>query len=319
MDGCISIDVCDISQERDKIDKMEIVIASFLSIAVLVPVIKLYLLKRQLREIVRQMEEPGENFISVDFVDKDLVSVVLQLNKMIEFLQNIQAEAVRGEKAVRTSAAMISHDMRTPLTSVMGYLQLAEKKCEEEEVRQDIKIALDRAAYCNGLVNDFFELSVIDSEQYTPVMERSNLCEVVCEEILANYIGFEKSGVTPVFRQADDVTWVWADRKLLSRVIQNLISNGIKYAAGKLEFVIVKGEKVSITISSPVSKAVDTEKIFEKYYRADTSGRSEGAGLGLYICRKLMRDMNGDISAYSDGKVLEIKMEMPESDKNEIV
>ena len=69
------------------------------------------------------------------------------------------------------------------------------------------------------------ELSVIASNTYEPVIEKVNLCEVVCEEILANYPGFEKKGITPVFEQAEECAWVQADRQLLLRVIQNLISN----------------------------------------------------------------------------------------------
>ena len=63
---------------------------------------------------------------------------------------------------------------------------------------------MDRAKYANKLVDDFFELSVVDANQYTPVMEKVNLCEVVCEEIIANYLAFEKKGITPLFKQADD-------------------------------------------------------------------------------------------------------------------
>ena len=163
-------------------------------------ILKLCLVKQQMRKIVKQLEEPGENFISVDFVDRDLETLALKINKNLDLLQQVRVEAAKSEQAMKASVSMISHDMRTPLTSVIGYLQLAEKNCREQETLQDIKIALDRAKYTNKLVDDFFELSVIDSNQYTPVMEKVNICEVVCEEILANYLEFEKKGITPLFR-----------------------------------------------------------------------------------------------------------------------
>ena len=132
---------------------------------------------------------------------------------------------------------------------------------------------------------------------------------VVCEEILANYPAFENKGITPLFEQADDDIQVYADRKLLVRVIQNLISNGIKYSTGEIEFVITEGQSVVLAISNSISEDVDTEKIFDKFYRADVSRKGEGAGLGLYICRKLAEEMNGKISARSENKRLTVNIE----------
>lgn len=275
-----------------------IIVVSFLSV-------KLCLVKRQLRKMVEQMQDQDETTVSVEFVDKDLEAVALQINEKLERLQKVKVDAFKNEQAMKTSISMISHDMRTPLTSVIGYLQLAEKTCADEETLQDVRIALDRAKYANKLVDDFFELSVVDANQYTPVMEKVNLCEVVCEEILANYLAFEKKGITPLFEQADGEVMVLADRKLLARVIQNLISNGIKYSTGKMEFVITEGECVTLAISNSISEAVDTDRIFDKFYRADVSRKGEGAGLGLYICRKFVEEMNGTIGAQNaKGKLI---------------
>lgn len=279
-----------------------IIVVSFL-------IIKLCLVKQQLRKMAEQMERQDEGFVSVDFVDKELEAVASNINEKLELLQKVKVDAAKNEQAMKTSISMISHDMRTPLTSVIGYLQLAEKNCKEDEILQDIRIALDRAKYANKLVDDFFDLSVVDSDRYTPVMETVNICEMVCEEILANYLAFEKKGITPLFEQADNEILVWADRKLLVRVIQNLISNGIKYSTGKMEFVITEGEKVTLSISNSILESIDTEKIFDKFYRADASRKGEGAGLGLYICWKLVEEMNGNISACCCEGLLTIKIE----------
>ena len=286
-----------------------VIIILILIIAVAFLVVKLCLIKRQLRKIAEQMKEQEDSLLSVDFVDKDLEAVALHINEKTERLQAVKADAVKNEQAMKTAVSMISHDMRTPLTSVIGYLQLAEKSCKDEETLQNIRIALDRAKYSNKLVDDFFELSVVDSEKYTPKMEKVNLCEVVCEEILANYPTFEKKGITPLFEQANDDIQIYADKKLLVRVIQNLISNGIKYSTGKMGFVITEGQSVTLTISNSTSEKVDAEKIFDKFYRADASRNGEGAGLGLYICRKLAEEMNGKISAVNENGALTISIE----------
>lgn len=281
-----------------------IIVVSFLSA-------KMCLLKMQLRKMAGQLREQEEGLVFIDFVDKDLENVALNINIKMEQLEKLKVDAIKSEKAMKTSISMISHDMRTPLTSVIGYLQLAEKNCTDEETLQNIQIALDRAKYSNKLVDDFFELSVVDSKQYELVMEKVNICEVVCEEILANYVVFEKKGIIPLFEQADDEIEVWADRKMFARIIQNLISNGIKYSTGKMEFVVLKGESVVLNISNSISEYINTEKLFDKFYRADVSRKGEGAGLGLYICQRLVNEMNGNISAHSTDDLLTIKIEFP--------
>ena len=285
-------------------------IISVLIIVVFFLSLKLCFIKRQLKKIAEQMKEQDEGLVSVDFVDKDLETVVLHINEKAEKMQKLKVDALKNEQAMKTSISMISHDMRTPLTSVIGYLQLAEKSCKDEKTSQDIRIALDRAKYSNKLVDDFFELSVVDANQYTPVMDKVNICEVVCEEILANYLDFERKGITPLFEQADEEISVLADHKLLARVIQNLISNGIKYSTGEMEFSITVSDCVTLVISNSVSEAIDTEKIFDKFYRADASRKGEGAGLGLYICRKLVEEMNGTIGAKNAKGKLIITVEM---------
>ena len=263
---------------------------------------KLYLLKRQLKNMAAQLQEPGDGFIGVDFVDKDLEAAALCMNKKLEVLQNVRMEATKKEESLKTSISLISHDMRTPLTSVIGYLQLAQKNCTETEVRQNLRVALDRAKYSVKLVDDFFELSVVDSKRYAPVMEKLNLCELVCEEILANCPAFEGKGITPIFPQADGEILVLADRKMLTRVVQNLISNAVHHSTGEMKFSITEGDVVTLHIFNSVSSPVDTEKIFEKFYRSDASRNGDGAGLGLYICRKLVEEMNGSTSAtYANG------------------
>lgn len=290
------------------------IIVLLLIAAVLFSAAKLRLVKRQLKEIKKQMEEQAEVFISVDFVDRDVEAVALRINEKLDKLQRVRAEAVKSEQAMKASVSMISHDMRTPLTSVIGYLQLARRSCREEDVLRNINIALERAEYSGRLIDDFFELSVIDSDRFTPVMERVNICEVVCEEILANYPEFEKRGITPLFDQADDEVRVWADRKLLARVIQNLISNGIKYSDGRMFFEVSRGDRVTLSVSNSmletISGAVDTDKIFDRFYRADASRSSGGAGLGLYICRRLIEGMNGSIGASCSDNMLTVKVEL---------
>ena len=209
---------------------------------------------------------------------------------------------------MKSSIADISHDMKTPLTSVIGYLQLAEKECEDEKMREIIKTCLERTRYLNALINDFFELSVIESQGCTPKMENVDVAGMLCEQILANYPIFEEKNITPHFENSDKSVIVSADPNMLNRVIQNLISNGVKYASGDISFRICQeNERVIVTVSNPVNTHLDVAHIFDRFYTQDKS-RSKGNGIGLYICRQLIESMGGSISAEMEQNCLSIKV-----------
>lgn len=93
-----------------------------------------------------------------------------------------------------------------------------------------------------------------------------------------------------------------------------LTSNGIKYSTDNMEFSITQGDNVVLSISNSISQSIDVEKIFDKFYRADSTRNSDGMGLGLYICRKFVEEMEGSISAHSDGDRLTIKVELKSLD-----
>ena len=277
--------------------------------------IKLIVIKKEMRRITGDMKEnaDGRN-INVDFIDKDLQNMIMEVNCLYENIMKIKAEGKENEEKIRESISMISHDMRTPLTSIIGYLQVAERSDDKADINSNIDIALDRAKYLNKLVNDFFELSLIESGQVSVDLERVNLCEVICEEILAESPEIDRHGIEPTFEQAEQNIYVSADKKKLVRIVQNLISNAVKYSDKRLEFKIETGsgtEKVEMCIITDSGTKIDTDRIFDRFVKGDSARASGGAGLGLYICRNFARMMGGDISAEQDDENFIIRLELP--------
>ena len=283
--------------------------------------IKLIVIKKEMRRITGDMKEnaDGRN-INVDFIDKDLQNMIMEVNCLYENIMKIKAEGKENEEKIRESISMISHDMRTPLTSIIGYLQVAERSDDKTDINSNIDIALDRAKYLNKLVNDFFELSLIESGQVSVDLERVNLCEVICEEILAESPEIDRRGIEPTFEQAEQNIYVSADKKKLVRIVQNLISNAVKYSDKRLEFKIETGSSASgsrdagsveMRIITDSGTKIDTDRIFDRFVKGDSARASGGAGLGLYICRNFARMMGGDISAEQDDENFIIRLELP--------
>ena len=285
-----------------------------LIVLVLILSLKLAALRKQMRRIAEEMRsnEDGRD-MNVDFVDSELQKLLCEVNRLYEYVMSIRAEGRENEKKIKDSISMISHDMRTPLTSVIGYLQLAEKAADPKEANANLRIALERARYLNRLVNDLFELSLIESGQMDISTERLNICEVICEEILAESPEIDKKGMEPSFEEADENIYVTADKKKLSRIVQNLISNAVRYSDKTLEFKIEStgADRVDIRIITDSNKTVDTERIFDRFVKGDSSRTNDGAGLGLYICKSFAVVMGGDISAQQDEEHFIITLSLP--------
>lgn len=287
---------------------MDYIIILILSAAVIFFAVRYYVLKKQLKSIFNQLSKEQTKLVTVELVDRDIENVVQEINDLLEQIQQTVIKSNASSALLKSSIADISHDMKTPLTSVIGYLQLAEKECEDEKVGEIIKICLERTRYLNTLINDFFELSVIESQGCTPKMESVDVAGVISEQILANYPIFEEKNISPHFENSDKVVMAYADFNMLNRVIQNLISNGVKYASGDISFCACqKDGQIIITVSNTVNAYIDTTQIFDRFYTQDKS-RSKGSGIGLYICRQLTEAMGGNISAEIDGNCLSIKV-----------
>ena len=296
---------------------MEYLVIGILLIIVILLLVKLFLLKKEIRKATARLSKDDNRALPVDGVDKDLGRLIARINRMYEDTLRIRNEANKDEKALRNSISMISHDMKTPLTSVIGYLQLA-RKSEGDEVQKNIDIALERAKYLNELVNDFFEVSLVDSGKYVQNPETMNICEIICEEIFALSPSFDKRGIEPGFENSDEDIRITTDRKMFKRIIQNLLSNCIKYSENKTDLSVKRDNgKVRIKIISGCCNKVDTDKMFDKFYREDEARTGEGAGLGMYICKKFTERLGGDIFAEQIDDELIVNLTLPETSKTE--
>ena len=291
---------------------MEYVIIAILAICLVILLAKYLLIKNELKKASARLSKDLSRALPVEMVDPDLNELIIQINRMYEALLEVRNEGNESEKALRNAISVVSHDMKTPLTSVIGYLQLS-KNAQGEEVQQYIDIALERADYLNELVNDFFEVSLIDSDRYAVQLEEINICELILEEIFALAPSFDKRGIRPVFENAEEDIRLMVDRKMFRRIIQNLLGNCVKYAEERIEVQVEHKDADFVTIRfiSGCSAVIDTDRIFDKFYREDEARSGEGAGLGMYICRKFTDLMGGELTARQEGKTLIVEGRFP--------
>jgi len=274
-------------------------------------VMRLLLLKKDLKqireELIRTREDDYNRSIRVSLTDGDMEILASEINRNLDHQKDLKLEAQRSRKQLQQSISDIAHDLRTPLTVVKGNLQMLEKEALSEEGRERLRISERKAETLKGMVDEFFELSVLESDSKPVELSKLDLMEFLPEFIVENETLIRQHGLTPNISLPEQSLSVLANREMLVRVFSNLMGNIFKYAKEEFELqAAAEGESCLIRVGNRLEnpEAIDPEHIFDRTYRADKARTDGSAGLGLYIARLLMTKQRGSITAtIEDGKL----------------
>jgi len=265
----------------------------------------LLFIKKELKNILNQLKNYNirktEKKIDITLLDKDMEKMTIEINNLIDLhaLSNIEKKS--AERELKQAIANISHDLRTPLTSIMGYIQLIEKpEVTDEERKEYLAIAKDRAKRLQILLNDFFELSVIESVDHSLKLGKLGLNSIVEEIVINLYDKFNEQQIVPSIKIPQEQMNIIGDESAIKRVIENLVINAIRYSDGNVSITLERNNtKINLTISNDVKDITekDVELFFNRFYTADQTRSGKGTGLGLSIAKALMDKMNGKLSA----------------------
>lgn len=224
-------------------------------------------------------------------------------NHLVEQLQTAERERTRLEEARRDLVANISHDLRTPLTSIQGFTErLADESTPEPERRRYAEVVATRIQELDGLLGDLLELSRL---QALPVVRRQplDLAELFREQVIARMPEIEQANLTLDVDLPDDLPPVAADGHLIARALQNLLTNALRHGDGASRLTVSaarSGDGVALRVADdgPGIPAADVPMLFERYYRGTsaTARHSSGSGLGLAIVRQIAESHGGRIS-----------------------
>lgn len=284
-----------------------------LAAAVAVLAVRTAVMRREIRSMSRQLEDLSsgrtEKKISLTLVDARLNELATQINENMELQKQLRIDARKSEQRLKDSIAGVSHDLRTPLTAIIGYIQMLERSGLSGEQQEKATIILKKANAMRELVESFFELSVIESGQSELAEEAVNFTNIVSEAVVDFIPRFEAAELKPDVDLGDKSLYMAGDTTALRRIVQNLLSNALKYTAGRVEVTLEESAgKIILTVANEVRPDTppDMERLFERFYTADDSRNSGSAGLGLYIVKLLAEKMQGAVSASLENKTLSI-------------
>lgn len=292
-------------------------VSVLLSVILLILFLYLKGIKRQLRELIVELQKTERQDynrqLTVTLFDRDVTELAVQMNRNLDYQKQLKLQAEQSERTLRQSTSDIAHDLRTPLTVLRGNLQMMEREGGlSEENRKRLQICQGRAAGLGEMVDDFFEMSVLESENIELALEKVNVTKVLTEFIVAHEMLIREKELEPEIRLPEKTILIRADEKLLLRMLENLLGNVMKYAGDSFELRLEEEEtgKCKIVFANHVEReqaaVLDTAQLFRRTYRGNPARSGGGAGLGLYIVKLLAEKQGAAVEAVKTEETLSI-------------
>ena len=285
------------------------IICGVLAVVIVILAIKIRMMQKSMDEICSCLSEhlssDTNQLITVSSSDKHVCHLASKIARQLTELRRQRRLYISGDRELKEAVTNISHDLRTPLTAICGYLELLEAEEMTDNTRRYVEQISNRTEALKALTEELFRYSVISSVSDLSY-EKVNVGRVLEDTLISFYGAFEQKNITPNILLPDSVIVRSLDKSALSRIFGNIIGNAVKYSDG--DFSVTMSDTGEITFSNTASElsSVDVGKLFDRFYTVDSARKS--TGLGLSIAKLLTERMGGCISAEYKGNMLSITL-----------
>ncbi|MEG0856301.1 MAG: HAMP domain-containing sensor histidine kinase [Terrisporobacter sp.] len=296
---------------------MELIIIILLIISVYFSA-RFFLLSKNIREIKQDFKEISKDIernrrLTLGSPNKDLENLLIDINEYLEKTQIEKIKSTKREEEIRKEIENISHDLRTPLTSILGYLQLMkDEDVNEEEKIEYISIVERKSKSLQNLIQTFYDVSRLEANDYKINNEVIDIHKILMENLLLSYNNFQEKNINVEIDLGKEDVNILGDNKAMDRVFSNLIENAIKYSKSDFKVSLkVDNEKAIIIFQNDMEdlKEGDLDNLFNRFYMKDNSRHNQSSGLGLTVTKLLVEAMNGKIKSKIEDNFIEFKIE----------
>ena len=282
---------------------MYIIIGILAGIIILQSII-IWKYQRQVKDICRQlaflMKHDSNMLIHREFDLGGIGMLSDRLNDLLELRRKEKRYYQEKETLIADTYTNLSHDIRTPLTSLDGYFQLMEACENVEEQRRYLNIIHERIHSLNEMLEELFMFTKLKNESYRLELTSCCINRILKETVFSYYDDWVRREIQPDIQITEEQLYIDGNKQGLSRIIQNVIKNGLDHGEKKIRIVLKREQNQAVLrISNQVtaSEQIDIEHVFDRFYKADAARSKTSTGLGLSIAREFVRRMNGEIGA----------------------
>lgn len=275
--------------------------------------LRLVLLHRSLDELrtffARNIAEESNVLISLSSRDPYVRRCAAELNRTLRELREQRHRYLSGDRELKDAVVNVSHDLRTPLTAICGYVELLERQELSPDAARYVAVIRERAEAMRTLSEELFRYSLTAAEERDMRPEELSLNAVLQESLAAAYTLLTERGITPAVSLPAAEVRRRLDRAALARVFSNLLSNAAKYSDGDLNIALSETGEISFSNTASALSEIEVGRLFNRFYTVDAARRS--TGLGLAISRTLVERMGGSIAADYHGAKLTVRIYFP--------
>ena len=282
---------------------MYIIIGILAGIIILQSII-MWKYQRQVKDICRQlaflMKHDSNMLIHREFGLGGIGMLSDRLNDLLELRRKEKQYYQEKETLIADTYTNLSYDIRTPLTSLDGYFQLMEACENVEEQRRYLNIIHERIHSLNEMLEELFMFTKLKNESYRLELTSCCINRILKETVFSYYDEWVRREIQPDIQITEEQLYIDGNKQGLSRIIQNVIKNGLDHGEKKIRIVLKREQNQAVLrISNQViaSEKIDIEHVFDRFYKADAARSKTSTGLGLSIAREFVRRMNGEIGA----------------------
>lgn len=270
---------------------------------------KILLMKMSAVEIEKALADrlttDTNTLIDISSRDRNMRRLAASVNEQLKILRARRLQYQQGDLELKNAVTNISHDLRTPLTAICGYLELLEMESHTPDACRYIQIIKNRADLMAQLTEELFRYSVIltnPKDTGSINTEPAILNNILEESIAAFYTELSSRDIIPLVQMTEEKITRHLDPAALSRIFSNLLNNAIKYSDGDLEITLSQTGEITFANQASRLNKVLAAKLFDRFYTVESAENS--TGLGLTIARTLTEQMNGSMTAeYENGRL----------------
>lgn len=265
---------------------------------------KICFLRKSAREIADAFRDrltaDTNTLIDISSRDSYMRKLAADINTQLRLLRSKRHRYQQGDLELKEAVTNISHDLRTPLTAINGYLDLLEREEKGDNVQRYLAQIKNRTEVLKSLTEELFRYSVVNSSQELKP-ERLDVVRALEESLLSFYAVMQGKGIQPEIKLPEEPVFRELDAGAVNRIFSNIISNALKYSDGDLSVVMDKNGCITFSNTAHNLTAVTVGRLFDRFYTVEASRNS--TGLGLSIAKMLIERMGGKIEAiYNNGK-----------------
>jgi hypothetical protein len=275
-----------------------------LSVLILILICILISYKRQVKDICRQLrflQECDSNMLITTEMKKGHIEELAELlNTLLKERKKERADYQKKEQMIADIYTNLSHDIRTPLTSLDGYFQLLEETQEENDRKRYIQIIQERIESLKEMLEELFTYTKLQNGTYELKLEPQNVGQILKETVFSYYDDWAEQGISPQFEITEEPVWIRGNKQALRRTIQNIIRNGLDHGNKEIRIQLSRNEKqMELVFQNKIEpgEQIDISRVFERFYKADKARSKSSTGLGLSIAKGFVQKMHGEIAA----------------------